>query len=293
MEQNNLRGALAMLASMAFLIVNDAIVKFVASGLPIGEIIFVRGLMATLIMTFAAAMAGELKLWRTLVRRSVLLRTAGEVIATLLYLTALTLMAIGSVTAILQIVPLVATAGSALFLAEKVGLRRWVAAIIGFAGVMLIIKPGTSEFNFTAILPLVSVLFIALRDIATRAMPGNVPSLLITALTAAAVSIAGLGLGLTETWAPVSLPDLTLLVAASVCILGGYYFIILSMRIGEISIVAPFRYSIVIWAILLGYFIWDEIPDLTSFAGISIIICAGIYTFQRESRAKFAKIAKE
>jgi len=283
MEQNNLRGVLAMLASMAFLIVNDAIVKYVSDDLPIGQIIFLRGLMATALMTIAAGVVGELKLWRTLTQRPVVLRTIGEVIATLLYLSALALMAIGNVTAILQIVPLTATAASALFLGEKVGPRRWFAAFAGFAGVVLIIQPGTSGFNSAALLALAAVVFIAMRDVATRAMSAAVPSRLITALTAGVVTVAGLGLGLVETWNPVTIQHLAILAVASLCILGGYYFIILAMRIGEVSIVAPFRYSIVIWAIILGYIIWDEIPDPLTFAGIAIVMGAGIYTFKREA----------
>ncbi|MBZ0215769.1 MAG: DMT family transporter, partial [Fimbriimonadaceae bacterium] len=268
----------------AFLIVNDAMVKFVSDDLPVGEIIFIRGLMATVLMTFAAGLRGELEAWPTLLQRSVMLRTFGEVMGTLFYLTALTLMAIGTVTTILQIVPLVSTAASALFLREKVGLRRWAAAITGFLGVLLIIQPGTSGFHYGALLVIAAVFFVALRDISTRAMPANVPSFLITAYTAAVVALAGFGLGFSETWIAVSFFNLLLLALASVCILGGYYFVILSMRVGEVSVVAPFRYSIVIWALLIGYFIWNEVPDQLTFAGIAIVIGAGVYTFQREAK---------
>lgn len=284
MEQNNLRGATAMLASMAFLIVNDAFVKYVSDDLPIGQIIFIRGLMAAFLMTAAAAMHGELKVWRTLLHRSVFLRTVGEVMGTLFYLTALTLMAIGTVTTILQIVPLVATAGSALILKEAVGVRRWAAAFAGFFGVLLIIQPGTAGFHYAALFVIAAVFFVAMRDISTRAMPANVPTFLLTAFTAVVVAMAGYGLGFSESWMPVSGENLILLGLASIGILGGYYFVILAMRVGEVSVVAPFRYSIVIWALLLGYFIWGEVPDQLTFTGITIVIGAGIYTFQREAK---------
>ncbi len=284
MPQNNTLGVITMLAAMAFLIVNDAIVKYTSSDLPTGEIIFVRGLMASAIILAVSWARGEFARWRSLLQKGVVLRTFGETMATMFYLSALVLMPIGNITAILQVAPLLAIAGSAVFLGERVGPRRWTAAVAGFVGVLLIIKPGADGFSIAAILALAGVLFVAIRDIATRTIEPSAPSFLITAASAITVTIAGLIYGQFETWVAPDAGHMIGLGFASVCILGGYYFTLVAFRVGEVSFISPFRYSIVIWAILIGYFVWDEIPDRLTFLGIFIVIAAGVYTFRRETR---------
>jgi drug/metabolite transporter (DMT)-like permease len=284
MPQNNTLGVIAMLAAMAFLIVNDAIVKYTSSSLPTGEIIFVRGLMASAIILTVSWSRREFSRWRSLLQKGVILRTLGETIATMFYLSALVLMPIGNVTAILQVAPLMATAGSAIFLREQVGLRRWMAAIAGFLGVLLIIKPGAEGFNIASMLALAGVFFVTVRDVATRTIHAQAPSFLITAASAITVTIAGLVYSLFDPWVQPNTGQMIGLGLASVCILGGYYFTLVAFRVGEVSFISPFRYSIIIWAILLGYFVWGDIPDNLTFVGIFIVIAAGVYTFRREAR---------
>ncbi len=283
MQQNNTLGVVTMLAGMAFLIINDSIVKLTSSNLPTGEIIFVRGLMASAIILLVSWMRGEFGRWRTLLQKGVVLRTIGETTATMFYLSALILMPIGNITAILQVAPLLATAGSALFLGEKVGMRRWIAAFVGFLGVLLIIKPGAEGFHAASILALAGVFFVAVRDVSTRTVSDDAPSFLITSASAIMVTLAGFVYALFEPWVPIQSAEVMGLALASICILGGYYFVLISFRVGEVSFISPFRYSIVIWAILIGYFVWGDIPDLWTFVGIFIVIAAGVYTFRREA----------
>lgn len=275
-----------MLAAMAFLIVNDTIVKLTSNNLPTGEIIFIRGLMASTIILLVSWMRGEFSRWRTLLQKGVVLRTIGETTATMFYLSALVLMPIGNITAILQVAPLLATAGSALFLGEKVGMRRWIAAFAGFLGVLLIIKPGAEGFHIASILALAGVFFVAVRDVSTRTVSGDAPSFLITSASAIMVTLAGLVYAMFEPWVPMQPAEFMGLALASICILGGYYFVLISFRVGEVSFISPFRYSIVIWAILIGYFVWGDIPDMWTFAGIFIVIVAGVYTFRREAKVR-------
>lgn len=275
-----------MLAAMAFFLANDTMVKLAGADLPTGQIIFLRGLMASGFVFVWAWLAGALRAWRLVFDATVAWRIAGEVLATLLYLSALMLMPIGNITAILQVVPLAATAGSALFLGEHVGWRRWSAAMVGFAGVLLIVRPGAEGFNWASLLALASVAFIVLRDLTTRQVNRQMPALLLTLASAVAVTIMGAALGILEDWRPVSPANLSLLAASAAFLLGGYMTIIIAMRSGDVSVVAPFRYSIIVWALLSGYLVWGDLPKPVTLLGIFIVVTAGIYTFQREARLR-------
>lgn len=282
--QDNLRGILAMLAAMALFILNDTLIKLAGAHLPLGQMIFLRGLMASAMVLAWAWLSGVLGQWRRLARGAVVWRTVGEIGTTLLYLSALMAMPIGNITAILQVVPLATTAASALFLAETVGWRRWTAAGSGFFGTLLIIRPGMEGFNWAALLALAAVAFIVLRDLSTRWVAREVSSLAVTAVAAVAVTLTGAGLGLAEDWVAVSGRDLALLAAAAICLTGGYLTVVVAMRSGEVSAVAPFRYSIIVWALVIGYLVWGEVPRAATFVGIAVVTAAGIYTFEREAR---------
>ncbi|MDP2619952.1 MAG: DMT family transporter [Hyphomicrobiales bacterium] len=282
--QDNLRGILAMLAAMALFILNDAMIKLAGTNLPVGQVVFLRGLMASGLVLAWAGLSGALANWRRLAQQAVLWRTVGEIGSTLLYLSALMAMPIGNATAILQVVPLAATAASALFLAEAVGWRRWSAAAFGFFGTMLIIRPGMEGFNWASLLALSAIAFIVLRDLSTRWIARDLPSMAVTAVSAVAVAVAGAGLGLSEDWIAVSSRELALLAGAAVCLVGGYLTGIMAMRSGEVSAVAPFRYSIILWALILGYLVWGDVPRPATLVGIAIVVAAGIYTFEREAR---------
>lgn len=284
--QENLRGILAMLAAMALFIFNDMMVKLAGAHLPVGQVIFLRGLLASCVVLVWAGLSGALANWRRLSQQPVLWRTAGEMGSTLLYLSALMAMPIGNATAILQVVPLAATAASAVFLAEAVGWRRWSAAGLGFVGTMLIIRPGMEGFNRASLLALAAVGFIVLRDLSTRWISREVPTLAVTAMAAVAVMIAGAGLGLSEDWGTVTGRDLAFLAGAAICLIGGYLTVIMAFRSGEVSAVAPFRYSIIVWALIIGYLVWGEVPRAATLVGILIVAATGIYTFEREARLK-------
>jgi drug/metabolite transporter (DMT)-like permease len=284
--QDNLRGILAMLAGMAVFILSDTMVKLAGADLPVGQVIFLRGLMASILVLAWAGLSGALVHWRRLAQRAVVWRTVGEMSSTLLYLSALMAMPIGNATAILQAVPLAATAASAVFLGEAVGWRRWSAAVFGFLGTMLIIRPGMEGFNWASLLALSAIAFIVLRDLSTRWISREMPSLAVTAVAAVSVTFAGAGLGLSEDWIAVTWRDLALLAGAAVCLIGGYMSAVIAFRSGEVSVVAPFRYSIIVWALIIGYVVWGDVPRAITVVGIVIVVGAGIYTFEREARLR-------
>ncbi len=282
--RENTRAIAAMMAAMLGFIANDTLVKVVSDRLPLGEIMFVRGLLAIAIVFAICIATGVLSEFRHLGHRSVPVRAMAEVGATLLYLTALFQMQIANATAILQALPLIVTAGAALFLGAPVGWRRWTAISVGFLGVLLIVRPGLAGFDSWALVALVGVFCMALRDLVTQKMPKAVPTLGVTMVTLAGVSAVGLGLATVEIWVVPSASDFGLLCTAAVFINVGFIALIFAMRSGDISVVAPFRYSIILWAIVLGYLVWGDVPDAMTLIGTGIIVLTGIYSFIRERK---------
>jgi len=281
---HNARGIAAMLAAMAGLIVNDAFIKMAAQSLPMGQAIFLRGLVTTfLCAALVLAITGlgaPARLWTP----PVLVRSLAEVAATLLYLSALFNMPIADATAILQFTPLAITAGAALFLGAPVGWRRWLATLAGLAGVLLIVRPGGAGFNAYALVALAAVVFVAARDLITRRLRQEVTALAIATSSSVAVALASLGFALFEPWRGPSAFEAGMLVCAGAALAAGQLFIVVAMRTGEIAVVAPFRYSIILWAVLAGFLVWGEVPDAVSWAGIAIVSAAGLYTFLREQQ---------
>lgn len=289
-RSENVRGIVAMLAAMGSLIVNDCFIKLAVAELPAGEAIFLRGLFTTLLcagMVAATSGAGAL---RELGARGVPPRAAADVAATFFYLNALFNMPIADATAILQFTPLAITAGAALFLAAPVGWRRWLATVAGLVGVLVIVRPFGEGFNPYSVLALAAVVFVAARDLLVRRVSPSVPALVIATASAVAVTVASLGLAGVETWQAPSLQTLMLLVGAGFGLVGGYYWIVVAMRSGDIAVVAPFRYSIILYAVLAGFVVWGEVPDAASWIGIGVVTAAGLYTFLRERRV--AKAAR-
>jgi len=281
----NSRGALFMTICMAGFVLNDAMVKLVTQEISLYQAIFLRGILASLLIGSLAVWRGQL-FYRVSRHdgKMLTLRIIGELGGTICYLTALMHIPIANATAILQAMPLAVTLGAAVFLHEPVGWRRYAAIAIGFAGVMIIVRPGAEGFDAFALLAVVAVCFVTLRDLATRQLSGPVPSLHVAFLTAVIIMLFGaVMLPFTE-WRPVASRDLLALAVGASALFFGYVFSVSSMRVGEVAFVAPFRYTILIWAILLGIFIFGDIPDFWTLVGASIIVATGIFTFYRERR---------
>lgn len=278
-----MRGALFMSVSMAGFTINDSIVKTIMGSMNMGQVMLVRGAFACLLMGTLAWRSGALKFPKQALHPLVALRALCELFATVSYLAALAHMPLGNVSAVMQALPLAVAMGAALFLGEMVGWRRWLAIIAGFAGVMIIVRPGFEGFSVYSLLALVSVAFAAARDIITRIIPNEIPSMLISTMTSIGVMLTGgvliMPLG---GWSPLTSMDLVALAGAAVLLMVGYHFIILGMREGEISFVAPFRYTSLLWAILLGYLLFADVPDVIMITGATIVVSSGIYTLYRE-----------
>ena len=272
-----------MALSMLAFVLNDGLMKAVFDSMSIYQAIFLRGLITVPLIALLAWHKGELIVSIAPRNRLLLtLRVAAEVGATVGFLTALKHMPLANVTAILQVLPLTVTMAAALFLGEKVGWRRWLAIAIGLAGVMIIIRPGMEGFSVYSIWALVAVGCVTIREIATRKLSADLPSLPVALATA--IAIGGLGAVMLPAveWAPVSASALSLICGASLAIIGGYLFSVMTIRIGDIGFVAPFRYTAMVWALLLGLLMFGEIPDMPTITGTVIIILTGLYSLRRE-----------
>lgn len=291
----NTQGALYMAAAMAGFSCSDALSKSVIPVMNAGQIMFLRGIVTSVLVYFLARRVGGLRSWRVVLQPMIMLRIIFEALAAATYITALGMMPIANASAILQALPLAVTLGAALFLREPVGWRRWSAILVGFIGVLVIIRPGPEGFTPAALLVVASVFVTAGRDLATRCVDKRVPSLMVTVCTAVSITFFGLALVVPlGGWQPVAMTPLLHIALAAVMVLIGYQSVILAMRTGEISVVAPFRYLSLIFSALLGLVFFGEVPDVWTGVGAAIVIASGLYTFYRESkRAKAIHVAQE
>ena len=281
----NARGALYMMASMAGFALNDALIKTVAGELPLFQAVFVRGIIATLLIAGLAASQGALVFRaRPRDRRLITQRCIGEIGGTACFLTALFNMPIANASAILQSLPLAVTLAAALFLGEPVGWRRYLAIGVGFAGVLIIVRPGSEGFNAYSLWAVAAIGFIVLRDLSTRSLTPDVPALGVAFVTSLALTAAAGIASLAPGWQPVTSLHLAALSLGAVCLLTGYIFGVMTMRIGEIGFVQPFRYTLLVWSMLLGILLFDEWPDLWMLTGSAIVVAMGLFTFYRERR---------
>jgi drug/metabolite transporter (DMT)-like permease len=278
----NRKSILAMLASQAVFTANDACVKLATETLPLGQIIAMRNGVALACILAAGLYLGGLSMPRGIPWRPFSLRIVGEISATVLFLWALARMPIADITFIGQLMPLAITAAGALFLREPVGWRRWVATLVGLVGVLLIIRPGTGGFTLVAVIAILANLCGVLRDLSTRAIGPGISTLVLTASSVVAVMSTGLALLPFESWRAPEPREIGLMLVSGTFLALGYVFLIVSLRTGELAVSTPFRYSVVLWAILAGYLLWGELPDAMSLAGIAILVGAGLYTFHRE-----------
>lgn len=279
---DNLKGILCMLASTAGFVTNDAIVKVLTEELPNGQIIFLRGLVATALMGLIASI---LRAWRppsVLLKPAMALRLGAAALSTLFVVAALRHLPLSTTNAILQVSPLLVTAGAALLLGAEVGWRRWVASLVGFLGVLLIIKPNASGVSPSIWLALACLASSATRDLTTRFIDPSVPSILVTFAASAIIMIAGLCLLAFDPWVMPSARALVLIMVAACCLFVAYYFGVVAMRIGQIPVVAPFRYASIVLALILGFAVWGHVPDPLSLSGIGLIVGAGLYLLHRE-----------
>lgn len=284
---DNLRGALLMALAMAGFALEDMFIKLLAGALPVGQILLVLGIGGAATFGFMAHRQGQQVLSSALLTPALLVRNISELIGSLGFVLGFILASLATASAILQAAPLFVTLGAVLFLGEKVGWRRWSAILLGFLGVLLIIRPGMAEFEPASLFAVVGVIGLAGRDLATRAVPRTISSYQISSWAFATLVPGGICLMIVMNQPPV-LPDVAQAAALGAALLIGilaYYAIVAAMRVGELSFVTPFRYTRMLWALLVAILVFGERPDALTLLGATIIVGAGIFTLWRETKA--------
>lgn len=283
----NLRGAVWMVAAMAGFAVEDLLLKIVARGMPVGQILMIFGLGGALAFALLAQIRGERVLHPAALSRAVAVRAGFEVTGRLFYTLAIALTPLASASAILQATPLVVVAGAALIFGETVGWRRWTAISVGFLGVLVILRPGLDGFSVLSLLAVIGLIGFAGRDLATRAAPPALTSLVLGVYGFAAMVPAGAVL-LAWTGGAV-LPGVAVAGVLAVTIIIGvaaYFALTLAMRTGEVSAVTPFRYTRLVFALILATVFLGERPDSWTLVGAAMIVASGLYTLARTNRRR-------
>lgn len=282
---DNLRGATLMCFSMIGFTCNDTVMKFVTQEMPLYQAITLRGFVVIFALAIIAGRVGGLKLRiAPQDRMPMTLRLVGEVGSTVLFLNALTHMAIGDLSAVMQSLPLVIMLGAALIFGEQLGWRRLSAVAVGLCGVMIILRPGSGTFGIWSLVALGAVALVTLRDLATRKFSRDVSTNTIAFYAAIGVVAMSLIASLFEGWIMPDLSQFLLLLLAGAFLTLGYITAVSAMRIGEISYVAPFRYVSLVVAIIAGLLVFGEWPDLLTWFGAALVVGAGIYTIWREAQ---------
>ncbi|MFO6465460.1 DMT family transporter [Jannaschia sp. KMU-145] len=283
--QDNLKGAFLMMGAMATFTMNDAALKWLAEDLPAFQVTFLRGCVATTLIVLLSWAMGTLG--RGIARADrpwAFGRSAAETAAFLPFLLALQNMPLANITAILAALPLSITAAGALFLGERVGWRRWTAIGVGLVGVLLIVRPGTEGFNAWSAVAMITVLLATARDLLTRRLSRDTPSLNVAAITAAMVTLLGLALSLAEPWGRPTAGQGGMILAAAGFIFAAYLCSVMAMRVGEVGAVTPFRYTSLVWALILGWLVFGDWPATLTLIGAALIAATGLYTLWREGR---------
>lgn len=284
----NLRGSLLMIAAMAGFALEDMLIKQMAAGLPMGQVVAMIGLGGTLTFGIYTRARGDRILAPALLSPPVVLRNLGEMVATASFVAALVLTTLSSASAILQATPLAVTLCAALFLGARVGWRRWSAIGVGLVGVLLIIQPGLAGFAPASLFAVVAVAALALRDLAVRKIPASVTSAQLSVWAFITVVPTGALMMAVMATPPVvpAAADLGRLLAAMVVGGLGYYAIVAATRTGEVAVVVPFRYTRLVFAMALGALAFGERPDALTLTGAGLVVAAGLYTIWREARAR-------
>ena len=280
----NFRGALIMMICMSAFVLNDAFVRLAGNSLPLAQILFIRGLLTTVVLFAFAIYSGVFNLVVPKIDKwLIFFRSMAEALTAYFFLTAVMNMPFANVTAILQILPMTVTLAAAFVFKERVGIIRITLIIFGFFGVVLIINPSADGFNLYAVYALIAVFLITIRDLITRKLSSEVPTILPTVSASMGVLLFSIILLINTPLQPLNPQNSLFILLAAFFIIFGYYTAVLVMRSGEISFISPFRYSAILFALILGFIFFDEQPEKIALLGIAIVMLSGIVLMMRNN----------
>jgi len=278
----NRRGIIFMLVAMSLFVVNDTFMKLAREVYPAGQAIALRTCFAVLVgfvLVFAAREGDRLRL---AFRPRVLQRGMLEAFGALTFGWSLGLMPLANITAINMASPLLIVALAVVLGMERVGWRRTVALSVGFIGVLFVVRPGAESFNAAAIVAVLSTFLVACRDLTTRTIGDDVPSTVVSLTTTVLVGLVAVAYGFTETWLPIWRIETVYVALAAVLVTIGTFFIISAFRRTDVGVISQYRYAIIVFATVLGYVVWGDVPDLYAAIGVALIVGSGLYTMHRQ-----------
>jgi drug/metabolite transporter (DMT)-like permease len=273
-----------MSASMVCFIINDTLTKLLTHDIQIGQFIFLRGVFATTFMFGLVVAGGHLAMTAYAFDRRVLARASLDLTATGLFIAALYHMPLPNLTAVLQAVPLTATLLAMVFLGEKVSARRLMAIAVGFAGVLLVVRPGGDGFTAYSLLGAAAMLCVAVRELVTRRIHFHIPAAVVAFSTTVLVTTGGAIWALIEGFQPMTVPGVAKLAGAAAFLTVAQYLAVMALRIGTVSQTAPFRYTIIVWALIAGWLVFGDVPDALALGGIALIVASGLYAMWQSQR---------
>ncbi|MEQ1520988.1 MAG: DMT family transporter [Aestuariivirga sp.] len=282
-QNHTLRAGLYMVITTACFVAGDTCIKLIGSTLPLGQVICLIGVVSTFFLLLVCWQQGILKTLPMIFTRSVLLRSLFDAMGSFMFVSALMHMPLANISAVMQSVPLVVVIVGVIFLGEKAGLSRIAAVIAGFVGVLLIVKPSPQTITIYEFLAVGTVIVVAFRDLVTKRIPTHVPLLVIALANAIFISVSGFGVGLMQGFKTVEIWQWALLLGAGLFVTISYFFIVATVRLGDLSATAPFRYSEVVFAIIAGILVFGEYPDAISYLGMAMVIAAGLFAAHREA----------
>jgi len=269
---------------MAGFAIEDLFIKILSETIPVSQILIYVGVLATVLLCTISKIKGIQIIHSGMYRNKYfIMRSFADMLGAVLIVTSISLMPLSTVSSILQALPLFITIGAILLFNENVGWRRWSAILLGFFGVILILKPGLNGFNLSSIIVLIAVGCLAVRDLVTRRINKEIHSITVS-LYAFILTIVGGIISIPFFDKFVTLTKYEWIIVLTISLFGtfSYFMLVLATRKGEISVIAPFRYSRLVFALILAIIILNERPDINTITGMFIIVIAGYYTILRE-----------
>ena len=278
------KGIACMLAGGLLLTINDAIQKSMTADFPTGELLAMRAVFMLPPIAFLVWHAGGLAALKVTNHRGQALRAVLVCLSSFLFVGALSVMPLADAIAITFAGPLFVTALAPLLLREQVGWRRWAAVLVGFAGVIVMVRPsGTAALQWVALLPLGVALCGAIRDIATRHMHGTETTAGILFYSTCAVMAVGFATA-PFAWEPISAAQYGMFAINGLVLGGAYFLLVEALRLAEASVVTPYKYATLIWAVVIGLVVWGDIPKPQMYVGAILVVGSGLYILHRELR---------
>jgi len=264
--------------------IEDLILKILSETIPISQILVYVGFLGTTLLTVVSKVK-QISILRINIygNKLFLTRTFADMIGAVLFIIAISLMPLSTVSSILQTTPLFVTLGAFLLFKERVGWRRWGAALIGFFGVLLILKPDAGSLNTQSLIALLGVAFIALRDIITRKLKSDIHSITVSLYAFILTAVGGIiCMPFFKSFVNLTFTQWLLVLASTLVGCISYLLLVLATRQGDVSVISPFRYTRLIFTLILAILILEERPDILTLSGVAIIVASGYYTLWRE-----------